>query len=195
MNRGALLLVTLGLALGGCGVTTEPQPVTVDDDGVPFGLLTSTSTASTTTTTTDPPPDGRPAEGLTVCFHRGTRVVPVVRPGREPGVMQALAALRAGPTADEASLGLSTAVFDPSIATGVRMTGGIATVELGPAFADAGAAVQYDVIVETVCTLTSQPGVGQVAFEVDGERVEVPREDGSLSAEPVSRDDYPGLGR
>lgn len=183
----AVALTTLSL-FAACGVRSEGDPTAVADDDVPFGLLT-------TSTTAPPPPTTIPAVTfpLTVCFHRGPEVLPVPRSAPERGVTAAIRALLDGPTAEEAEQGISSAVFDPAIVLSARATGGIATVELSPAFADVGTVVQLDVIVELVCTLTAQPGVGQVSFELRGLPVEVPRGDGSLTAEPVSRDDFPGV--
>ncbi|MDQ3980678.1 MAG: GerMN domain-containing protein, partial [Actinomycetota bacterium] len=73
------------------------------------------------------------------------------------------------------------------------VSAGVATVGLSSTFAEATGATQLDLIVELVCTLTAQPGIGQVRFELRGERIEIPRGDGSLTAEAVSRDDYRGL--
>ncbi len=46
---------------------------------------------------------------------------------------------------------------------------------------------------QLVCTFTARAGIGQVAFTLSGAPVDVPRGDGSLTADPVSRDDYAEL--
>ena len=193
MSRGARagIAVIAALAmLAACGVGTESTAVPVDDDDVPFGLLTTPTTA--------PPPDittSDSATAITLCFHLGPDVTTVSRAAPEQGVTAALDAFLDGPSSDEQDAGISSAVFDPDVVLAGRVNAGTATVELSPAFADAGTTIQLDVIIELVCTLTAQPGVGQVAFELRGERIEVPRGDGSLSAEPLSRDDFPELSR
>ena len=177
-------LVVPLLVLVACGVSPERHPHVVDDDKVPFGLLTtSTTTATTATTATG-------GTAVTLCFHRGPVVVPVGRSSPQPAAGDVLHLFLEGPSSEEAADGFSTAVFDPRIISSVGVTAGVATVELSQAFTEAGARVQLDVIVELVCTLTAQPGIGQVAFQLRGERVEVPRGDGSLTSQPVSRDDY-----
>lgn len=186
-RRGRVAAGAALLLLAGCGVSTQGAPVRVDDDDVPFELLSPSTTLAA--------PDSVPQEAalLSVCFHRGTTVESVHRLGAQAGVDAALGFFLGGPRPEEAANGLSTAVFDPAIVLGARETGGIATVALSPTFTEAGAQVQLDIIVELVCTLTAQPGVGQVAFELGGERVDVPRGDGSLTDAPVSREDYPQL--
>jgi spore germination protein GerM len=75
----------------------------------------------------------------------------------------------------------------------VELTGGVATVSLTRAFADVEADAQLLAIGQLVCTLTARPGTGQVRFTLDGTDIDVPRQDGSLTAEPVTRDDYRDL--
>jgi spore germination protein GerM len=180
-------LAALLLCCVACGVSMQDGPVVVDDDNVPFALL------DPSTTTSMPAPAESTTSTVTVCFHQGPAVVSVERAESEPSVSTALRIFLRGPSADEAANGLSTAVFDPSLIAGARVAAGVATVSLSSTFADATGATQLDFIVELVCTLTAQPGIGQVRFELRGERIEIPRGDGSLTAEAVSRDDYRGL--
>jgi spore germination protein GerM len=71
-----------------------------------------------------------------------------------------------------------------------------ATVHRGTAIVDFGAApelVGEDRILavgQIVCTLAYQPGIGQVSFTVAGAPVQVPTDDGSLTSDPVTIDDY-----
>jgi hypothetical protein len=67
---------------------------------------------------------------------------------------------------------------------------GVARVDLTAGFAQISAADQALALAQVVCTLTSLPGVAQVLFTLDGEPVDIPRADGSLTNEPVSRLDY-----
>ncbi len=186
-RRRHLELAALLLCCVACGVSMQGRPVAVDDDNVPFALLDPSTTTST------PAPAESTTGAVTVCFHQGPTVVPVERSTIEPSISTALRVFLRGPTPDEAANGLSTAVFDPSLVAGARVSAGVATVGLSSTFAEATGATQLDLIVELVCTLTAQPGIGQVRFELRGERIEIPRGDGSLTAEAVSRDDYRGL--
>jgi hypothetical protein len=188
VRRARLVAGTVGaLLLVSCGVSTEGDPVTVDDRRVPFELLAPTTTPTATTAPT--------ASGVeaTLCYHRGASVVMLTRRVPDDNLRTVLAAYLAGPTAEERALGISTAVFDASFVPRARVRGGVATVDLAPGFSDAAGPTQLEIIVELVCTLTARPGVGQVRFRSGGQPIEVPRRDGSLTAGPVSRDDYAGI--
>jgi spore germination protein GerM len=169
---GALAAVLLTAA---CGVPLDGSPRDVTDARVPYR-------------------SGAPAEGEgraieRLCFVRAgglvraLRRVPAVRPPE-----QQLHDLLAGPTTDESTGGLSSAL---STATGVTMTlnDGRATVDIGPR--DVGLRSD-DVLAfgQIVCTLTSQLQVGTVAFTSGGVPLGVPRADGSLSDAPLTIADY-----
>jgi spore germination protein GerM len=68
---------------------------------------------------------------------------------------------------------------------------GTATVDLAEAFTLAGQEDQAAAIAQLVYTLTARPGIGRVAFTLDGEVVEVPRGDGTLTTDALTRDDFP----
>ncbi|MGH9178736.1 MAG: GerMN domain-containing protein [Acidimicrobiales bacterium] len=177
----AALLV---LAMGGCSVPVEQSARVQDDTGVPYDLLDE-----------DAPPLVRPAPETTadvqLCFVAGRTIVRVIQPleaSADPlDVVRALAV----PPADPA--GLTTAVADDSLVSAVNVRGGIAHVDLASPAAAVGPDAQLLVVAQLVCTLTARPGVGQVAFLLDGAPVQVPAPDGSLTPGPVARDDYAGM--
>lgn len=188
--RLAVAPVALLLA-GACGVPTDSSAEVAGPDDVPFGLLDE-GTTSTTSPDGATPPTG-PA--ISLCFVDGDSVVPVPRaPADLPGSPDDLVdVLAAGPTAVEAQRGLSSALPDPIPVLGTEVSGGVAEVDLDDTFADLSADRLLLAVAQIVCTLTSQPGVGQVGFTLEGERIEVPRQDGSLTRSPVTRDDYAEL--
>jgi spore germination protein GerM len=101
--------------------------------------------------------------------------------------------VEAGPLSDpETASGLLSEVPAGSVRD-VELRGGVATVSLTRGFADMQADAQLLAVGQLVCTLTARPGVGQVRFTLDGADIDVPRQDGSLTAEPVTRDDYRDL--
>lgn len=179
----SLRLLAVVLAMSGCGVPLEERASRVDDDRVPFELLAMPTTTSSTVP---------PSRAVTVCYHEGDRVVTVERqvPADPDAVLDAY---RNGPTSQERERGLYSAAFDRRVLLRITRSRGIATVELAPEFAEAQVASQLDVLTELVCTLTAQPGIGQVAFNLAGDRVGVPRGDGSITSDPVTRDDYPAI--
>lgn len=184
------LVLALGL-VAACGVPTDSSATVADRDDVPFDLL------DTGTTTTTAPSAGPPTgPGVRLCFVRNDEAVVSVSRARDeiPGTADDLVdVLAAGPTETETQLGLSSALPEPSPAVDVTIQGGVAVVDLDATFSDLSADQQLLAVAQMVCTLTDQPGVGQVRFTLEGERIEVPQGDGALTASPVTRDDYADL--
>lgn len=90
---------------------------------------------------------------------------------------------------DEAARGLRSALSSDVKIRSASLHRGTAIVD----FATAPDLVGQDrilAIAQIVCTLAHQPGIGQISFTVDGEPVQVPIGDGSLTSDPVSVDDY-----
>ena len=50
--------------------------------------------------------------------------------------------------------------------------------------------VHVDALAQLVFTLTDLPGIQRVSVTVEGERVEVPRGDSTLTSDPLTRGDY-----
>ena len=184
MARLAGSLCVLVASLAACGLPTDRPPAFVADEDVPFGLL------AVTTTTAPPPARSAGPRATNVCFVRDGSVVEVPRPVAEPSAEAALTELRAGPTQAEQAAGLRTALLTEDPVRVVTITAGVARTELTASFAIGGTQDAILALAQLVCTLTAQPGVGQVAFTLDGSPVEVPRGDGSLVAGAVTRDDY-----
>jgi hypothetical protein len=181
-----LVLCLLSIWLAACGVPTQNVPHVASDNDVPAGLLeTSTSTTSTVPALT-------PLITVSICLAQ--RAGPLKAVSRqitsEPTVNNILRALATRPTSQEEFFGLETAA--PGDITGT-VQGGIAKISLGSDFAADSAANQLTAVDQIVCTLTARPGIGQVQFFMNGAHIDIPRDDGSTTASPVSRDDYPEL--
>ncbi len=156
-----------------------------DPDSVPFRLLNRDATTLV-------PPPAAASEPVSLCFIEGERLTVVEHELEAPA--STIDVLRA--LAEPSALGesaLRTAVGPPLIALGVRVNAGVAQVDLDPGVATLGGANQLLAIAQIVCTVTARPGIGQVAFTIAASPVDVPRGDGSLTANPVSRDDYASL--
>jgi spore germination protein GerM len=169
-----------------CGVPTQGAAHVAPDKDVPSGLLDST------TSTTSTAASSNPLTKVTICLAQSVGPLKavssnVILPATINEILQALAM---PPTETEKILGLETAV-----STGITGTvqGGIARVSLNSDFATGSAADQLTAVSQIVCTLTARPGIGQVQFAMNGKAIDVPRGDGSTTASPVSRDDYPEL--
>lgn len=188
MRRGSgrvvLLAMVLGVVVGGCGVETQDNPVTVDRSAVPFGLLEA---APTTTTSV-----GVGASAVVVYWDSPAGLVGVTRRiTTAPSPARAFDELRAGPTPAEGAAGLTTELDANDVGL-VSVRRGRASVRLGADLAPTDA-VPVEAIAQMVLTLTDTAGVNEVVFLVGSRRVEVPRADGSLTSLPVSRGDYSSL--
>jgi hypothetical protein len=180
-RRLALLCL---LVLAAC--STGPSGLrTVDEEAVPFNLLDAGAPPAVTV---PPASSGTP---FTACLlDAADRIVPV--PAQTPGTLTPLAALRRL-LPDEVGTTARTALPDGAPVRAVEVSAGVARVALSPDLAALGADRLPLAIGQVVCTLTGLPGIGQVTFRLDDAPVEVPTASGSLTALPVSRDDYAAL--
>src|SRR5581483_8942546 len=163
-NGVACALVACGL-LAACGVQPDRTASVENDRNVPFDLLDRSASTAPATTVVDRTTD--------VYLVDGDHLRAVHRPATsDPAAL--VAALVQGPTADEGTTGLRTAV-------------------LGPAFTTVNVDQQILALGQLVFTLTSLPGVNRVRFQLDGETTKVTRADGSTVTGAVSRADYDSL--
>lgn len=187
---------TLLLAGTGCTVSVDEQARVIDDADVPFELLVPAAPAGDITTTTAAP------TGVvhSVYLVAEDGLVAVDRTVDDPSPAALIAELVTGPSQTERDEGLSSPLADggdddvdePLIA-GVELARGVATVDLATGFRSLPSDRQVAAIGQIVLTLTAQPGVGQVAFTLDASLVDVPRADGTTTADPVARSDYRDL--
>lgn len=204
----SVLALAAALVLGACGVAGEESFRPVPDTDVPFGLLAASSTVAATTTrptvpTTPLPPAPRPSQPPTTTatavvhlevlyFVRDGKLVSVTRTRPSPPSLdQVIADLVAGGRPDDTPAGLRT-VLEPEHLTSASAAGGVVTVGITAALAAMPTGEQQLAIAQLVYTLTARPGIGQVAFELDGKPVAVPRSDGSLAVGRITRDDLAG---
>ncbi|MDF1597670.1 MAG: GerMN domain-containing protein [Acidimicrobiia bacterium] len=186
---------------GGTTSTTTgaDQPATTTTVPVSSSTTTtSTVPASSTTTTVQP--------GLTEVrvylmlddtgetSAVGPSLVPVARHvDRTVGVAAAaMEALLKGPTGEEATSipALSTTIPSDARFLGVRVSDGVATVNLSKEFESGGGTFSMGArLAQVVYTLTQFPTIDEVAFELDGERVTVFSSEGLVIDEPLGRAD------
>ena len=184
--RGHLIAVAVVAGLVGCGVPSEDQASTATGPDVPYGLL---EPADVTT----PSISERSTRKVTIWLAASNRVVPIVREVELPvTISDVYDALVAGPTASEATLGLRSAIATDVVGA-ADIAAGVATVELQPAFTAATPRDQLLALAQLVYTATELDAVQVVRFTLDGQPVDVPRGDGSISNGPVTRRDYAAL--
>lgn len=173
----AALLVTTS---AGCGVSTQERPQRIDPSDVPFGLLQARRPVVSV-------PAGATAD-LIVYFVGPAGLGTALRELRGIGTAKdALDALAAGPTQDEARAGLRSALVPRSISD-VRVAAGQATVDLDPEFLQLGRTEQALALAQVVFTLTGLDAIDRVRFLVAGESLPVTVAGGRTTTAPIGRD-------
>ena len=181
-----LTAIAIASTIAGCGVRTQADPEELNRDDVPFGLLEPGSAGAS-------PEQGDTPFGLYFVDDAGA-LAPVVRTHPDPlGPGETLRELLAGPNAVEAELGLATAIPPGTNARAAVLSGDVVVIELAGSVVEASRIDAVAAIAQLVFTITELGDVTQVLFRLDGESVEVPRGDGTLTAGPVERGDYASL--
>jgi hypothetical protein len=168
-RSATVLAAALVVALTGCGVGAQHQASPLPVSQVPFGLLSPAPG--------NPPAQGAPAaEAVILYLLKGGHLVAVARELPAPAALNArLAALAAGPTANEAADGLASAVSAPGSAPTGTVSDDHVTVNLASGFAELHTAAQVYALAQLVYTATAIPGVDTVGFRIDNKPVAVPR--------------------
>lgn len=94
-----------------------------------------------------------------------------------------------GPTNAETAQGVDTAITTPTSTRviGVSVSAGIATVNLTSAFAQITGPGLIVAVAQIVFTVTQEPSVTGVLFEIASQPVAVPLASGTLASAPVNR--------
>jgi spore germination protein GerM len=175
VRRLAALVCAL-VALTACGVDTQAAPEDVDVAPVPSSPATPSETGA--------------GPQVVLWFLRDGRLEPVRREAPGSGPATALTLLSEGPTAEEVTEGLTTALTpQPLAVVDGRQTDTTVTVAVSPAFTSVSGENQLRAVAQVVWTATEFAGVEQVRFTTEDGALEVPTDDG-LTDEPVDRDDY-----
>jgi spore germination protein GerM len=186
---GTAALCTFATLAVACGTGTQAEPTKLNPHGVPFDLLAS---PTTTTSTTVAPTRKYP---FVVYYETPDGITFVLRTTNvAPHPQNVVASLLQGPTRDEAEFGMRSAVPPRAVAHVSGLARGRVTIDLNPSFALVALAEQKIALTQLVFTMTSLHGVNQVQFLMNGERVSVPRGNGTLTDQPVKRSDYAAKG-
>jgi spore germination protein GerM len=177
-----MAIATSAILLTACGVPSDSSARLVPEERVPEALR-SEDTAPPTSLA-----QGEPADLWFVRDDRLARVRHTVASPVTPAAV--VQELLAGPTDEERSNALRSAIPDAAALDSVEVGGGVATVRLTPTFADIPAADQLLAIAQLVMTLTDLRGIGRVGFTIGDTSPPVPLPDGASSSGTVSRDDY-----
>ena len=185
--RAAASFIALAAGvLGGCALSTEHEAVPIADSSVPFALLEPDSIPVAAATT---------VAGLAAAVYlvKNSMIVPTTRSVADPTPAALIAQLAGDPTDAETTNGLRSELATeggPPLVLNSQLNRGVATVNLASGFTSLDSDSQLFAIAQIVCTLTAQPGTGQVAFALQNAPVEVPLPGGTTTGNPVTAADY-----
>jgi spore germination protein GerM len=188
MRRARTCLVLAVVALGSvaCGIPTATTPTPIAKSDVPYHLL---NPPTTTTTVPGTPPAVGVAEQIFLVSPDGHLVAATREVAVPASPTQVVGALLAGPTATETAAGIQSFLTQAGVQVTTQAGGG-ATVNFNTNPIQVVGPDQTLAIAQVVYTVTQQPGVTGVTFEIDGKAIEVPTAAGAQVPGPVGRVDY-----
>ena len=170
--------------------TAEPPPATATTPAEPTATATTPAPAAPTATANDE------VTILSVFFIRDEKIATVHRtvPKTQQVAAAAMAELLAGPTAEDAAVGMTTAIPEGTEYIGTTIDEGVATIDLSSEFESGGGSLSMSArLAQVVYTLTQFPTVDFVTFRLDGEPIEVFGGEGIVLDRPVGRKDFEDL--
>jgi spore germination protein GerM len=180
-------VAALALGLGACGIPTASSPSPIAKSDVPYHLL---DPATTTTTVPGAPPAVGVPELIFLVAPTGHLVAATREVAVPASLTQVVGALLAGPTATEAAEGIQSFLNRTGVQVTLSPTGGVATVNFTSDPILVVGPDQTLAIAQVVYTVTQQPGVTGVSFDIAGKAIEVPTAAGAQVPGPVTRADY-----
>lgn len=185
----ALLIVVLTagiVGLAGCSSKTPVAPLTPD------GSTDSSSTTVPTATPSEPstPAGLREDQAVVYFMDSGEKLVPVRVAAESTDREDTLERLFDGPNAEARAAGLTTSIPAGTKLLGLRVAGGTATVDVSREYGSGGGSLSMmSRIAQVVFTLTREPDVKRVAFEMNGTPIEALGGEGIIS-KPQTRTDW-----
>jgi spore germination protein GerM len=180
--------VSVALAVAACGLPTATSPTPIAKSAVPYHLL---NPPTTTTTVPGTPPAVGVAEQIYLVSPDGHLVAATREVAVPASSSQVLGALLAGPTATETASGIQSFLSGNGVRATVTETGGVATVHFSTSPIQVVGPDQTLAIAQVVYTVTQQPGITGVTFEIGGKPIEVPTATAAAQVPgPVGRADY-----
>jgi len=183
----APVLAGAALALAACGIPTSSGPTAIARNDVPYHLL---NPPTTTTTVPGSTPAVGVAEQIFLVAPSGHLVAATREVAVPASLTQVMGALLAGPTATESASGVQSFLSRTGVAVSLTAATGVATVDFTSNPIQVVGPDQTLAISQVVYTLTQQPGVTGVSFEIAGKAIEVPTAAGAQVPGPVARADY-----
>ncbi len=181
--RAPVGLALACVVLSACGVQAQDAPERLPPELLPRELRPSaepTAAPSAPATSTVP-----------VYLVHGGRLVRQEQPAAARTVEQALALLM---TAGEGRGARRSAVPPGTVVERLDVRGHVLVVHLSAQFAQVRGRDQVLAVAQVVWTATEFPPVRQVDLRVGGRSIDLPVEQGAVSAGPASREDYQSVG-
>ena len=189
--KRVLLVVLALLGLVACGVPGDDAPHELEAKSVPYDLLAPTAE---NTTTTQPSMFTATTRVKIYLANADGQLEAVTRQVTTPSTpAKAIVALLNGPSKEEADH-LHSAITTDTKLLGIDGPGdGLVTLDLSHHLLDITGRQQILALAQIVYTATELPSVDRVLFQIDGENVEVPNGNGTLTASPLGRLSYSTL--
>jgi hypothetical protein len=182
MIRGVTVPVMVALlATTGCGIPHDATPTTM-----PGGIVEPALAA------VDRRPES-PDVQAELFLVQAQQLVKARRSTPRRDLADVLTRLLKGPTEAEFSAGIRSAISTQTTLRSARQEGDTAVIDLSGALVEVGGPEQILAVAQLVLTATAIPGISQVRFLLEGQAVEVPRSDGTLTSETLRATDYASL--
>ena len=190
-----IIALCLVVTLASCGVDSQRNAHVFDESEVPYGLGD----------TTPPPPSSvavapyaATAAPTTVAFdlyfiRSGVLVAVTRRAVTLLAPADLVTTLVAGPTPAEVTTGHRSAITSADIVTHTRESASIVTVDLAKTFNEIPRSDRIFALGQITLTLTAGTGVALVQYTIADVPIEVPKANGVVTRDPVTRGDYTSL--
>jgi hypothetical protein len=187
-SPSGLALVLATMIVAACGIPRDEEPIIT-----PGGVVMPAVAPTEAPPAVGPAGPSVPKADIAVFLVQAEHLVRVVRRASRPDLAEALDELLAGPMEAELAAGIRTAISPQTELRSARLDGDTAVVDLSAAFVEVGGQEQILAVAQVVLTATAVPGVDRVRFLLEGQAVEIPRADGTLSSESLGAADYERL--
>jgi hypothetical protein len=175
-----LMAAAMALTVASCGAPRDAAPTIIPGGAVNPALAAADS-------------QPRLGDGAEIFLVQAEHLVAVRRSTAGRAMADVLNLLLQGPTQAEFGAGIRSGISPQTTLRSARVEGDTGIVDLSGALVEVGGQEQILAVAQIVLTATAVPGVGQIRFLLEGQAVEVPRADGTLTSETLRAADYSGL--
>jgi spore germination protein GerM len=178
--------VVMGLALAGCGISSDDAPRNVppaeqEQLGIGSDRRAGDATGTARIYLLAPEVAGQ------------SQALQAVARDADETPTALLEALFAGPNVDEVGIQLRTAVPADTELLGVRLRGGVLLIDVSTGLLELSGQVLVAAVAQIVFTGAEVEGVRSVSITVEGQTQLWPAGNGDLQSDPLTIYDYPGL--